>query len=98
MIAFLIIYSAKFHYLQFTLCFVTSIGIVSYYVYFKPHTDPVMNKMDIFNETSFQLLVGFMITFTFLDFQPDIKYEIGWITILLYLANFLTNVVMIIII
>ena len=58
-----------------------------------PFLDPLLNKIEIFNELSFVLCTYLCLTFTDYMIDMKIKYGLGYIAIIIALLNVLVNII-----
>jgi hypothetical protein len=96
MVALTIVFLFEYPFAQVQILMASSSAFFIYVTYANPQVDKLMDKVDFFNETCTIIMSYYVILFsTFYD-DPEIKYEMGWQAIGLFLSNFLVNVLIII--
>ena len=72
-------FSSTNHLLQLAIQIYSSIALLGYILMIMPFEDPLLNYMELFNESSILATSYFLLAFT--DFVPEAetRYTIGWV-------------------
>lgn len=76
---------------QVNLLFLQSLTVVLYLLHFRPFEDPIMNKLEIFNELCILLVTYPSLLFTGFVSEPLSQYYAGWLMIVFIILNILVN-------
>ncbi len=76
---------------QLNLLYVQSIIVLVYLIHSRPFEDPLMNRLEIFNELSIMVVSYASLVFTGITENEEIMYQTGWVVIIAILINILVN-------
>ena len=80
-----------------TLCqMLMSLLYLIYLFLVKPYEEPFENKLEIFNEIMYVMLTYSLLMFSDLHYNYDIKFNIGWGFIMLFMFQLSVNVLLIV--
>ena len=91
-----VVFMASFTWAQISVQFASSLTMIFYYATVWPFENPMLTKLEIFNEVAAVLACYFMLCFTDWIGDPATRYSIGWLFIVLTCLHLGTHLALLI--